>query len=211
MPAWQLVLAAAGLAAYALVSHWLTVNAAAQPWALAALFGPLLLAAAGGGWMRRHGPTLAWCAAAVAGLVAVVWRGGVRDVNRMLVLQHAGIHLALAWSFAITLRPGASALIEALAERVHPVFPPAMRAYTRGLTRLWVGYFLGMVVLSLAIYALAPWPWWSLFANLITPLAVAVMFVGEHGLRRWLHPEFERATLRGAIHAWREFNRGAAR
>ena len=152
MPAWRLASAAAALAAYAALSHWLMVNAANRPWAVAALFGPLVVAVAAAGWRQRHALTLAACAAGVVLLALVVWRGGVEDVNRLYVLQHAGIHLALAWTFALTLRPGGKALIEMLAERLHRRFTPLMRAYTRRLTLWWVLYFLGMVAISLVIY-----------------------------------------------------------
>ena len=203
MPAWRLVLAAVALAAYASLSHWLMVNAAERPWAVPALFGPLVLAVAAAGWQRRQPLLLAACAAGVAALALVVWRGGVDDVSRMYVLQHAGIHLALAWSFAITLRPGGKALIEMLAERLHRRFSAEMRAYTRRLTRWWALYFAAMVAVSLTTYSLAPWPWWSLYCNVLTPLSAMAFFVGEHVLRYRRHPEFERVTLRGSLAAYR--------
>ena len=206
-PLWHLGAAGSLLAAYALGSHWLMVNAAQQPWAVAALFGPLLVAIAAGGWRQRHLPTLAFCAALLALLVLVVWRGGVTDINRMYVLQHAGIHTSLAWLFASTLRPGNTPLVSALAQSVHTRVTPAMRSYTRGLTAAWALYFVAMIVLSFVIYGLAPWPWWSLFCNIGTPLALAIFFVGEHLLRYHWHPEFERVSMRGAMQAWRAANR----
>ena len=204
MPVWRLAGAAAALAAYGVLSHFLMVHAAQKPWAVAALFGPLLLAVAGVGWQRRQWATLAACAGLVALLALIVWRGGVDDINRMYVLQHAGIHLALAWSFALTLRSGSTPLITAMAQRLHARFSPAMRDYTRGLTVLWVAYFLGMVVLSLALYLLAPWSWWSVFCNLLTPLLAVLLFVGEHIVRYVRHPEFERVSLRATLQAYRE-------
>jgi uncharacterized membrane protein len=119
------------------------------------------------------------------------------------VLQHAGIHLALALSFGLTLRAGSTPLITALAQGLHHRFTPAMRAYTRWLTALWAGYFGTMVGLSLLIYAMAPWSWWSLYANLLTPLAAGALLVVEHVLRYRRHPEFERVSLRAAIAAYR--------
>lgn len=203
MPSWRLVAAGAALAVYALLSHLLMVHVPGRPWAVAALFGPLLLAVGASGWQRRHGPTLLGCVALLVLLALLVERGGVTDMHRMYVLQHAGVHLALAWAFGSTLRRGETPLISALGERVHPYLTPAMRAYMRRLTALWMAYFLAMVLLSGSIYALAPWSAWSLFGNLITPLTALALFVGEHGWRRWRHPDFERASLVQAWQAWR--------
>lgn len=204
LPLWQLAIAAAVLAAYGVLSHLLMVHAAKEPWAVAALFGPLVLGVAGAAWQRRQWLTLAACAGLVLWLAVIVWRGGVDDINRMYVLQHAGIHLALAWSFALTLRSGSTPLITAMAARLHQRFTPEMQAYTRWLTGLWVAYFLGMVVLSFVIYLLAPWSWWSVFCNLLTPVFAVLLFVGEHLLRYVRHPEFERVSLRAALQAYRE-------
>jgi uncharacterized membrane protein len=203
MTASPLVAGAAFVAAYGIASHWLMVNAATAPWAVAVLFGPLLGAIAFGAWRGRQWPLVAFCAACAVAIVVVVAHGGVQDVQRMYVLQHAAIHAVLAWTFARTLGAGQTPLIVALAERVHRHFTPSMREYATGVTRLWAGYFVAMIGLSLAIYTLAPWPWWSLYCNLLTPLAVALLFVGEHVWRYWRHPDFERVSISGAVAAWR--------
>ena len=213
MHAWRIAAAAAALVAYALASHWLMVHAANAPWAVAALFGPLLLAIGGVGWARRQWLTLAACAVLVLVLAVIVARGGVQDMQRMYVLQHGAIHLALGWSFAITLRPGSTPLISALARGLHTRlgqdFTPALAHYTRRLTALWVAYFVGMVAVSALIFWLAPWPVWSVFGNLVTPLAAGALFVGEYLLRYRWHPEFARITLRAAFEAYQHSGRGA--
>jgi uncharacterized membrane protein len=209
MPGWRLLAAAAALAAMAFASHWMMVHAPDHPWTVAALFGPLLGAVAFAGLKRRHRPTLAACAAGAAVLALVVARGGVADVSRLYVLQHAAIHVVLGWTFAFTLRPGATPLITLMGERIHTVFTPAMRAYTRTLTAVWAGYFAAMVALSLALYAFAPWEAWSVFCNLVTPLAAAALFVAEHGFRYWRHPEFERLSIEQAMNAYRALGRAA--
>jgi uncharacterized membrane protein len=202
---WQLLGAALLVAGYGVLSHQLMLHAAQAPWAVAALFGPLVVGVALAA-LPQPGPrrTLTWvaCAGVVVVLVITVLHGGVRDMQLMYVLQHAGIHLALAWGFGITLRPGNTALITAMAARLHTVFTPAMRAYTRWLTGLWVVYFLGMVVVSVLIYTLAPWAWWSAFCNLATPVLAVAFFVGEHFVRYVRHPEFERVSLRAAFSAY---------
>lgn len=206
-PLLRLGVIGAALMGYAFVSHLLMVHAADRPWTVAALFGPLWAAVAVSGWQRRHGPTLALCAAVVAAVVVVVARGGVDDIHLMYVLQHAGIHAALAWVFGSTLRSGSRPLITAMAQPLHRDFTPRLATYTRQLTALWAAYFVAMIAVSFTLYALAPWSWWSLFCNLVTPLAAVVLFVGEYLYRwRW-HPEFERVSLPQMVQAYRQ--RGA--
>ena len=206
--AWRLAAGVALLGAYALLSHWLMVHAAREPWGVAVLFGPLVLALGGAALQRRDWLLLAACAAGVALLAGVVARGGVEDINRMYVLQHGGMHLALAIGFGSTLRPGATPLISMLAASVHQRFTPEMQAYTRWLTGLWTAYFMAMIGVSLLIYALAPWPWWSLYCNVLTPLAAVLLFVVEHVLRYRRHPDFERLTMRAALQAYRRLDSG---
>ncbi len=202
MAAWRILAGVAALAGYAWLSHWLMVHMPAGPWTVMLLFGPLLLAIAFTGWQRRHLPTVAAAAALAVGVAWVVARGGVQDVSRLYVLQHAAIHAVLGWTFAFTLRPGATPLISLMAQTVHEHFTPALAAYTRWLTGVWALYFAAMIAVSLAIYAFAPWPWWSFYCNLLTPLAAVALFVGEHVIRYRRHPDFERITLAGALRAW---------
>ncbi len=200
------------VASYAVLSHWLMVHQANAPLAVALLFGPLLLALAAAGWRKRQWATLAACAVLLGVLVVVTLRGGVPDAQRLYVLQHAAIHLALAWGFLITLRQGEKPLITLLAEGVHgrlgQAFPPALAGYTRGVTQLWAGYFLGMVLLSLLLYLRTPWDWWSFFCTVITPLAAVLLFFAEHHWRYRRHPEFPRVTPRAAFEAYQRHDHG---
>jgi uncharacterized membrane protein len=203
---WRPALVVAGLVGYALLSNGLMVHAVHSPWTVALLFGPLLLAIGGLGWRRRQWLTLAACGLLLLVLAGVVWRGGVADAQRLYVLQHGGIHLALAWSFALTLRGVEKPLITALAEGVHgrlgQTFTPVMAGYTRSLTAFWAGYFLAMVGVSALIYAIAPWPLWSLFCTVLTPVSAGVLFVAEHFWRYHRHPEFPRVSLQAAFEAY---------
>lgn len=202
MPNWRVVAAAAALMAYALLSYALMAWWPDRPWSVAVLFGPLLVLLFASAFTRRHLPTLLAATGLAALLVGMVWRGGA-GVNRFYVLQHGAIHGALAWGFGITLRPGNTALITLMAQRIHSHFTPAMRVYTRQLTAAWMAYFIGMIGVSLALYLLTPWAWWSLFGGVLTPLSVLVFFVGEHFWRYHRHPEFERVSLARVLQAWR--------
>lgn len=202
MPDWRLASWLMAAVAYALLSHGLMLYAADRPWAVAALLGPGLLAL--GGFALAGGRTvwLAGVALAGAALALVTWHGGVGDVNRLYLAQHAGIHLALAVSFAYTLRLGGVPMISAFALRVHANgLTPDMWRYTRTLTGVWAFYFAAMALASVAIFSALSWSAWSLFANLLTPLFAVALFGGEHLLRYRLHPEFERANWREALRA----------
>lgn len=200
---WPVAVGLTALGGYALLSHLLMVHAAHEPWAVAALLAPMLGAAAWLALQLRHTRALLACGVAAAGLVAIVARGGVGSVERLYLLQHMALHAALGGVFALTLRPGATALITAMADRVQGPLTEGLCRYTRRLTAVWVGYFAGMVLLSPLLFVLAPWWWWSLYANLLTPLAAGALFIGEFLLRYRLHPEFERVTFLQTLFAWR--------
>jgi uncharacterized membrane protein len=199
MSRWRLAALACGLLAYALLANWLMRHAAQQPWALAVLAGPFLLALAVGAWRQRKPWLLAACGVALVLAAGAVASQSRLAVQWLLVLEHAGFHLAGAAVFGVSLRPGATPLITAFARRLHAHFSEEERRYTVWVTQLWAGYFLAMTLLSLVLFALAPWPWWSAFATLLTPLAAAALFGGEYLLRFRRHPHFERVSLRTVI------------
>ena len=131
-------------------------------------------------------------------------------------LRDGSLRRAWCWAVGRTVRGGSMPRIALLAvglhRKLHQDVTPAMPAYTRALTSVVAAYFLGMVVLSVLIYLLAPWSWWSLFCNLLTPLAAALLFVGEHLLRYRRHPEFARVSLRAAFDAYQHSSpRGGGR
>lgn len=186
---------------YAGASHWMMLFHAAEPWAVVVLLGPLWLTALGlaGSRFGRWGLALAGLAG-VAGF-ALVLLGEAGDTNRLYVLQHAGINALLCGWFGSTLRGDRLSLIGQFAQRVHPL-SPTMRIYTAQVTRVWTVYFALMVVASIAVYASLSFAAWSVLANLLTPLMVVALFVGEHLMRYRLHPEFERTRLIDAVRAF---------
>lgn len=196
---WRVAALLLAALAYAALSHVLMLYAGDQPWAVAVLLGPALLALLALATARGHRGAVLGALAALAVLAALTAHGAISDVNRLYLAQHAGIHLALGASFACTMREGGQPAITAIATRVHGALPQPMQAYTRKVTGLWALYFFGMAVLSVGIYAHLSWNAWSLFANLITPGTVVCVFVGEYLVRYVLHPEFERASLTATL------------
>jgi uncharacterized membrane protein len=190
---------------YAVLSHQLMLHAAEEPWAVAAIFGPLLLPCLALAWRRGNRLVLALTVAALVALVFIVAAGGLGNVKRLYLAQHVGWHVALGLGFAASLRGPGLSLIGQVAWRVHGGWlSPEMQAYTVHVTRLWAGYFFAMAALSVGVFILAPWSAWSVLANLLTPIAIALLFVGEYIVRYWLHPEFERVRLADAVRAFQK-------
>ena len=199
----RVIAVAAAAVAYVLVTHWLMTGAPASPWNAVIVVGPMLGAASVVAWQRRHRLLAALAALATAGLVVQAWRGHELPGGSLYVCQHVAIHLLLALAFGLTLQAGREPLVTALARRVHGgTLTPGMAAYSRKVTLAWTGYFVAMATLSLVLYVVAPFDVWAVFANLVTPLAILLMFIGEYLLRYRLHPEFERATLAQAVRAY---------
>jgi uncharacterized membrane protein len=196
------LLVAAASVAYVALSHWLMTSAPATPWNAVTLLAPMLVAVALYLW-RIHQRVFAVCAiASIAALCLRAALGGDDPMQSLYLAQHAGVHLCLGALFGVTLRRGERPLISKLAERVHGRISPEMARYTRNVTWAWTSYFVAMAIVSVALYAFAPFDAWAIFANFATPLALCLMFIGEYGLRYRLHPEFERISVLDTIRAY---------
>jgi uncharacterized membrane protein len=201
MSRWRLAAMLLAGIVYAGLSHWMMVFHPHAPWAMAVLLGPLWLTALGLGGARFGG----WgVAAAVVGGAAAFWliaRGAVGDPDRLYVLQHFGINAVLGCWFGGTLRGDRLSLIGEFAQRVQPM-EPGLREYTRQVTWVWTGYFALTALASIAVYLWLPFSAWSLLANVVSPVLVGVLFVGEHLLRHRIHPEFQRTRMIDAVRAF---------
>lgn len=200
----------AAVAIYAVMSHGLMTRMPNSVLTLAVVLGPMALAALTSLWQlgRRASAAVVGCAVAT-GLIALT-QGRFSVPSQWLYLgQHAGIHAALAIGFGSTLRQTAVPLITLLASRMHAL-SANMQRYTRRVTLAWVAYFAAVCAVSLVLYACAPFAWWSLFANIGTPLSLAAMFIGEHAIRYKLHPEFTRTDLMSAVRAYRQHHSHSA-
>ncbi len=197
--------------AYVAASHWLMTRAPASGWNAVVVVGPMLALTAL--YAARNGMRLLAVVAglATATLVVQAWRGGGLAPGTLYLAQHAGIHLLLAFVFGGTLQAGREPLITALARRVHGGLTAPMAHYARKVTAAWTLYFATMASVSVGLYAFAPFEAWAVFANLVTPLAMVLLFVGEYVLRYRLHPEFERATLGQAMRAYSQRDAGGER
>jgi uncharacterized membrane protein len=90
--------------------------------------------------------------------------------------------LWLAFFFGPTLWPGATSLIERIARAGKPALSVALCRYTRRLTALWCVYF----VVAAGLTLMANVGFRQFGAGVAA--ASALLFVGEHRLRRHLFP-----------------------
>ncbi len=190
--------------AYLVLTQWLMTAAPASPWTPVGLLTPMLAAAALAAHQAGQTVRAGAAVAAIAGLCVQAASGAEIPAPRLYLAQHVVVNVALGVWFAGTLKGDRPALITSLAERVHTRLPPAMVAYTRGLTRAWAAFFFLTAVASVAVYLAMPFDWWAGFSNLVCPVLIGAMFVGEQLLRYRLHPDFERASLADQVRAWRQ-------
>jgi uncharacterized membrane protein len=91
--------------------------------------------------------------------------------------------LWLALSFGRTLRAGQMPLIERVARIGKPALSAPLCRYTRGLTIVWCIYFV------VAAMAAAFGGWAFAQASVAATTFSAVLFAGEHSIRRLIFPE----------------------
>jgi uncharacterized membrane protein len=155
---------------------------------------------------RRIGAWLAVCAAAVA-LFALQ---GSATLPVLLLLPPVLFPWLVAWWFARTLRPGSVALLSRIVGGLEQCAPadlaPPLKAYTRGLTRLWAIVLTGiglanqqlgliavpdgqLVHLGHAPVVSVPQAVWSWCANLLDYGVAGVLMVVEYLVRLRLFPD----------------------
>ena len=195
---------------YVVGTHWLMTRPGGSPWNVVGVLTPMLAAIAIGAWRGGQQVLGTIATLAIVALCTQAVRGVAIAPATLYLAQHAGIHLFLAIGFGSTLRAGHTPLITSMARRVHTEFPPAMVVYTRHVTLAWTLYFVAMAVVSVMLFLFASFDTWALFANLLTPLALVLMFGGEYGLRYRLHPEFERSTVADAIRSYMHQSKAGA-
>jgi uncharacterized membrane protein len=195
-------LAVAASVAFAVAAHMALVDG------LPAGAGALLCLVPLGGFALLGIKRLAWrllALAAIAVLAVASWNGwGLlqHHFTDVFFLEHVGINLALAFVFGRTLAAGRDPLVTRFARVVHGTMSPALLRYTRQVTVAWTVFFLAIAFASVVLYAAGFMAAWSLLANLLNPLLVAAMFVGEYAIRHRVLPDVERIGVMGGLRAF---------
>lgn len=175
--------------------------------AVALALAPLFIGALAIGWRSRWRRSI-FVVLAVAAAAAVHYRNALsQHVTALWLLQHVGGHATLAAVFGRTLLPGEEPLATRVARAVLPSMPPEVVRYSRGVTLAWTVYFVVMAILSLILYVGAGPARWSVFATLVSGPLVALMFVLEFALRRFMVPASHRASIAQTVAGFRALMR----
>jgi uncharacterized membrane protein len=118
-------------------------------------------------------------------------------------LQDVGMLLILFMTFGRTLIAGRQPLCTRFAEAVHAPLTPQHELYARQVTVAWTLFFATMALVSTLLFFLAPLASWSVFANFLTLPLVALMFIAEYWVRRWILPDTHNAHIFDAVRAFR--------
>ena len=119
-------------------------------------------------------------------------------------LSHALAYLFMLWYFGRTLLGGREALITRLARRVHGTLAPGKAEFTRRVTIAWCVFFAGQVLVSAALYALAPLEAWSMFVNVLSFPLVILMFIAGHFYRAVRFPGERNVSAARVLRAFSE-------
>lgn len=103
-------------------------------------------------------------------------------------LSHAMLYGGLLVVFATSLRPGRTALVTRLAQRINPKFRSGMIPYTRGVTWAWAAFATGQLAASAALLAAGAIGTWVTLVTLLHPLLAMALAAGEFALRSHRFP-----------------------
>jgi uncharacterized membrane protein len=149
---------------------------------LAPRFFALLL---GGLWLARflaQGQKPGSRGMAIAALSFCVLLGLV-DSPTLLRWYLALISLFGLALFGLSLKYGPP-MVERLARLREPELPEVAIAYTRQVTKVWVGFFLFNAALVSALTLWAPLSWWTLYTGLISYVLMGMLFAAEWLVRQ---------------------------
>lgn len=146
----------------------------------------LIALAALAAWLLRPGLRVhhpgAWLALALIITVTAAGLAAGRALT-VLYLPPVLVTLLLLMVFAATLLPGRTPLITAVALHMGETDTPAVRRYTRRVTWGWSLLFAALAAQNTALALWASPAVWSLFANILNYVIVAVAFLVEFRLR----------------------------
>jgi uncharacterized membrane protein len=132
--------------------------------------------------------------------------------QNLVALPSVLLNVLATAAFGLSLRRGRTPLIHVIAAYAmepDPVEPDFAR-YLRRLTAAWALFFGAMAVACAVLALVAPFAWWSLFANVLSWPLIGAMFCLEYLVRRVLFPHLPDHTPLQTIASTLAFPRLAA-
>jgi uncharacterized membrane protein len=123
--------------------------------------------------------------AAVISLAVLTAASGSR---LFLLLAPVLVSIALLITFGVTLRSGATPMIERFARLQEPDLGPEKVSWCRTTTLVWCAFFVVNGSAAAALAAWAPLSWWAAYTGLVAYLLMGILFVGELVLRKLRFP-----------------------
>jgi uncharacterized membrane protein len=195
---------AALLVTYALLVHH--VNASGQASVLGATLALVPLAILGLALALRRESRTGGILLLLA-LTAAAWSSWTmiqQHTSLIFWLQDISLILVLFATFGRTLLAGRKPLCVGFAEAMHGgTLPPEHRRYAVKVTIAWVIFFGAMATASTLLFFYAPLATWSFFVNFLTLPLVALMFIAEYLVRRYMLPDAPVAHILAAVKAYR--------
>jgi len=188
---------------YSLLAHY--TNAFAHSGNLGALvaIAPVVLIALVLAWRSPQRLTMLGVLTLLCIALWAGWSALENHFGLVYWLQHVGMQLILFITFGRTLIAGRQPLCTRFAEAVHGPVTPQRAIYTRQVTLAWTLFFAAMALASTLLFFLAPLATWSVFANFLTLPLVALMFIAEYWVRRWVLPDMRHTHILDAVRAFR--------
>ena len=192
------------LVAWAVLAHFGSAGEGNADFSVALATAPVVVLVVMLLWRLGNPLWLVGGGLSVLGLLAWAWPSLRQNIALLFYIQHLGTNLALGLLFGRTLFGNQEALVTQFARLAHGgAISEIKRRYTRQVTVAWTAFFVGSVVVSSALFWLAPAAAWSVFANLLSTPLIALMFALEHLARLLLLPADERSSVADTIRGYR--------
>jgi uncharacterized membrane protein len=130
----------------------------------------------------------------------------IRHASWLYFIQHAGAMGSLFIMFGSTLRTHEGALCSRIARiAIAEPLDAHYLHYTWRVTLAWTIYFLASALISVGLFFLAPLAIWALFAAVLTPVFLGLMFAGEFVIRLRALPGRPHFSIAQTIQSYRQY------
>jgi uncharacterized membrane protein len=119
-------------------------------------------------------------------------------------LSHFTAYAALLCWFAPSLREGSEPVITGFARQMRKTMPPAVERYTRAVTIAWCVFFAAQILISITLALTGDTGAWLAFVTVWSLPSVAIMALGEYGVRSCLFARSERTGFLATQSALRD-------